>query len=347
VSRWRSRLLTIVTVATVGSVLASCTTVGRDATPRQRQTPPVARNDGGSTTAARPTAAPPAPPEKGPESMPVPASSFNCPEVLVAARKGGSSPDRYVIPTAAERTDMSRLFAQFGIEATGALSTPAQRLGFELAALPSQPGVWSLVEAADKKRGGGGYLLRLPSASRLIVQAPHTFYDEGTLPLACELFERAEAQALFIETAHRYKAAEAGAAGNFPADLAHSEESLFQAATLGLLARRDGATIVQLHGFGPRESGADVVLSSGATETTPLVDAARRALSEVVGNVARFPQESRELGATTNVQGALARRHGANFLHVEMSAELRQRLLADAELRARFLQALLRGLATP
>ncbi len=341
--RWRDLLLT---TATLGAVLASCTTLGSETTPNKRHSPLASASSVASSPTEPEANAAAAPRATGPESVPLPAS-FECPETLVAARKGGSAPDRYVIPTSVEQTDMSRLFAQFGIEAMASLRAPAKRLGFELAAVPAQAGVWSLVEAADRKRGGGGYLLREPSTSRLIVQAPHTFFDEGTLPLACELFQRAAAHALFIETAHRYKAAEVGESGKFPADLAHSEDSLFQAATLGLLAQRDGATIVQLHGFGPRESGADVVLSSGATDPTALVDAAWRALSEIVGKVARFPQESRELGATTNVQGALARSHGVGFLHVEMSAELRQRLLSDAELRARFFQALLRGLDSP
>jgi hypothetical protein len=270
--------------------------------------------------------------------------SFECPDLLVAARKGGSAPDRYVIPTAAEQGEMAKLFARLALEDPHGLTGAASALGFELSPLRDQTGVWALVETASRKRGGGAYLVRAVAQSRLVVQAPHTFFDEGTLPLACELFWRSEAQALFIETAHRYKAAEASAGGSFPADLAHSEDSLFQAATRGLLTQSAGATLVQLHGFGPRESGAEVVLSSGAPAISPLVDAAWHALGQVVSQVQRFPLETRELGATTNVQGALARSLGARFLHVELSATLRTRLLQDSELRGRFLEAVMRGL---
>jgi hypothetical protein len=206
-----------------------------------------------------------------------------------------------------------------------------------------QPGVWALVEAAGKKRGGGAYLVREAASSGLEVQAPHTFFDEGTLPLACELFERSRARALFIETAHRYKAAGASDAGDFPADLAHAEDSLFQAATAGVLSG-EPKTLVQLHGFGPRESGSNVVLSNGTTEPSTLVNHAQQALGAVVEDVWRYPQEARELGATTNVQGELARRQGGRFLHVEISAPLRVKLLQDASLRAHFLDALVRGL---
>jgi hypothetical protein len=66
-----------------------------------------------------------------------------------------------------------------------------------------------------------------------------------------------------------------------------------------------------------------------------------------VGKVERFPDESSELGATTNVQGALVRKSGGRFLHVEMSSDLRKKLLADGELRARYLEALARSLSEP
>jgi hypothetical protein len=260
--------------------------------------------------------------------------AFECPEVLVSARKGGSAPDRYLPPTPAESVDMAQLFARLSRQDPRVLQKEADALGFRLAPVSEQSGVWSLVEVSQRKRGGGAYLLRLPAS----------FFDEGTLPLACELFQRSGALALFIETAHRYKAAEASDSGSFPADLAHAKESLFQAATEGLLRDARAKTLIQLHGFGPRDSDANVVLSNGASDPNPLVDSVRQALGNVVTGVLRFPQQTRDLGATTNVQGLLARSRGARFLHVEMSAPLRAQLLRDGALRARFLEALVRGL---
>lgn len=329
--------------ATLAPAVSSCATHGETTPRRSRE------------LAVTPSLAPlqlPEPPAGAPkpalsaslESATVP-RFFECPEVLVAARKGGSAPDRYVIPTLAEQAEMSKLFTRLVVDDPPGLVDAARTLGFELAPLPGQTVVWSLVELAERKRGGGAYLVRAATQSQLVVQAPHTFFDEGTLPLSCELFWRSGARALFIETAHRYKAAEAGAAGNFPADLAHSEDSLFQAATRGLLSQGARTTLVQLHGFGPRESGSDVVLSSGAPAISPLVDSAWQALGQVVGQVQRFPLDTRELGATTNVQGALARGQGARFLHVELSATLRARLLQESDLRARFFEALIRGLS--
>ena len=45
-------------------------------------------------------------------------------------------------------------------------------------------------------------------------------------------------------------------------------------------------------------------------------------------------------GATTNVQGAIVREAGGQFLHVELAAPLRRALLDDATLRASFLATL-------
>jgi hypothetical protein len=56
--------------------------------------------------------------------------------------------------------------------------------------------------------------------------------------------------------------------------------------------------------------------------------------------VLRYPEDTKELGATTNVQGAAVRRAGGRFLHVELNEETRRILLADAPLRGRALAAI-------
>jgi hypothetical protein len=183
------------------------------------------------------------------------------------------------------------------------------------------------------------------SSSSFVVQAPHTFYDEGTLPLACELFQRAEARALFINTTHRYKSAPEGAGHDHPADVAHAPDSLFLAMTEGLVAAIPKVDVIQVHGFQDRETSARAVVSAGERRHgSALVAKAREALEAVVGpRVLAFPEDSTELGATTNVEGMVVRRAGGRFLHVEMDAALRRSLLADDSLRARALDALMRS----
>jgi hypothetical protein len=218
------------------------------------------------------------------------------------------------------------------------------KAGFEIVDLPDIAGAMLVREVESRRRGGGAYVVRGGSRSHLIVQAPHTFFDEGTLPLACELFQRADAAALFINTVHRYKGAAPDAAGNHPADVAHAPDSLFEAATEGALTAIAGLTAVQVHGFAARESGARAVVSSGDKRgASPLATRAKAALDAVVGGgVLLFPDDTSELGATTNVQGNYLRQHGGRFLHVEMSEGLRRELQADPALRERALTALAR-----
>jgi hypothetical protein len=266
-------------------------------------------------------------------------NEIRCPGALLATREGGTDSDRYVQPTEAERDALrdaiATLTATDPTTATIAAAKPSlAAAGFE--AVPIEGTTSVLVREAGKKRGGGAYLVRPAGTSKIAVQAPHTFFDEGTLPLACELFERSQAVALFIDTAHRYKAAPDGGA-----DVAHVSDSLFQAATQGLLRSRPKAIVVQMHGFAEREGGAAIVLSGGVKSMgVPIVTRVHTALKGVVSGVARFPEESSELGATTNVQGVIVREAGGQFLHVEMAAPLRRDLLSNPTLRASVLSSL-------
>jgi hypothetical protein len=63
--------------------------------------------------------------------------------------------------------------------------------------------------------------------------------------------------------------------------------------------------------------------------------------------VLRYPDETTELGATKNVQGAAVRTGGGRFLHIEMADPLRRKLLADADLRGRAFGALIGVLDAP
>lgn len=284
--------------------------------------------------------------------------SVRCPEALVAAREGGLDEGRYVVPTDAERRAIREAVA--AIMNGGDGHAKAAEAGFEIVDLPEQR-ARLLREIPSRKRGGGAYVLRPDSSSRLFVQAPHGFYDEGTFPLACELFERADAGALFVDTAHRYRGAPQAPNGSWPADVAHARDSLFQAATEGLLralrqreprvaaagtalaAQTSAKTpvIVQLHGFAEREAGGSMVISAGLrTPGAPLVSRAAIALGRLTKGVQRYPEDQSELGATTNVQGAIVREASGQFLHIEIGAPLRRQLLDDKALRASFLATL-------
>lgn len=278
------------------------------------------------------------------DAQPPPSVAAGCPEALVAARRGGDAAGRYVVPTTEQLLglrEMVKLFLQQGDAARGKATELAQRIGFEIVDVPAMAGAIVLRDAGGN-RGGGAYLLRLRSQSDLVVQAPHTFFDEGTFPLACDLFATSGARALFINTVHRYKGAPEDANGNHPADVAHADGSMFQAATLGLLEAVPQPTVVQLHGFADDEGDARIIVSSGdGSSSAPLLARVQSALSGVMGpGVWRYPTETTKLGATTNVQGAAVRAHGGRFLHIEMASVVRATLLQDTVLRARFMASL-------
>jgi hypothetical protein len=206
---------------------------------------------------------------------------------------------------------------------------------------------WVLREPDDRRRGAGVYLIRAeppPAGSLLLLQAPHADYDVGTGAIASRLFFEGDAavRGVFGSSLHRYQH-EAPKDVN-PADVAHNEGHAFQAATRAALG--PGVTIVQLHGFAPDTVARDAIVSAGVRDastalSTRVADGIRAALAV---DVARYPEDTRELGATRNVQGRLAREVGAGFVHVEMSAQLRDRLRDDPDAVAALGRALVGAL---
>ena len=267
-----------------------------------------------------------------------------CPPALVATRRGGSNPDRYVAPTCEERDairDTVATLVRAGPSARSAAERAADRAGFGDRQSRGAPGTVLVRELEARRRGGGAYLVRFEGRARTTaIEAPHTFFDEGTLPIAYALFQRTDAVALFINTAHRYKTSPADIQGDHPSDVAHNAQSLFQAATEGLIQAVPVPTLVQLHGFA-RANGATVVVSAGEKRPGgPLVTRVADALAHVTAGVKKYPEDTGELGATTNVQGEIVPRAGGRFLHVEIESHLRRALLTDQRLRTHMLDAL-------
>ncbi len=235
----------------------------------------------------------------------------------------------------------------------------ARALGFEVAIARERETYVLLRELEGIRRGGGAYALRARPADAspagaaagpgaLVIQAPHSFFDEGTGEIARDLFERTGA-AFAVNTIPRYLGARRPPAGPAPADVASAERSWFQAFTVGVSRALPRAAFVQIHGFAaeahPELAGFDVVASKGEAAGVfdpgfeRLVAGLRAALGEK--RVAVFGREARTLGATRNVQGRFLNARSDDFFwHLELSRPLRARLEADAGLRARFADAL-------
>jgi hypothetical protein len=189
-------------------------------------------------------------------------------------------------------------------------------------------------EPDDRRRGAGVYLIRAeppPDGPVILLQAPHADFDVNSGAIASRLFFTGDARVhgLFGSSLHRYQHGEKQ--DDNPADVAHRDEHAFQAATRAALS--GDVTIIQLHGFALEDAAHPVIVSAGQRDgSTPLSTAIAAAIAEALAvPVARYPEETKELGATHNVQGRLAREVGAGFVHIEMSPELRTRLRSDPD----------------
>lgn len=221
-----------------------------------------------------------------------------------------------------------------------------RELGFEYtAARGREPGCWMVYERPAESRGWGFFLVcpeRLTGATGhqpLVLQAPHSFSDRFTRNVALRLLKDGDFAAAAWNTVHRDVV-----------DVAHTTDHPFQAFTQAIIAARSDSFVIQVHGFAQsnrksaRGATTDLIVSNGDDYPDPWVRKLAVLLQSepALGRVHLFPTQINELGATTNVQGQMLRQAGSQrFLHLEMSHDLRVRLVADPRVRAALLKNLL------
>jgi len=219
-----------------------------------------------------------------------------------------------------------------------------------------------LRERDDRLRGAGSYAVRTGAAGprSILLQAPHAYFDRRTGAIAAQIFFAPDARAidgLFVNSMHRYQTSpgKRERRRSNPSDVCHNPDHLFSVATRASLS--SVTRLVQLHGFGATELAAgppagpaggsaddsseavalefDAIVSAGddrsSAASTAVALAMARGLSVRVG---RYPEDTDQLGATTNVQGRICRDAGIEFVHVELSAALRDRLVDSATSRS-------------
>lgn len=210
--------------------------------------------------------------------------------------------------------------------------------------------IWLVAEHGPTKVGAGAYAIRPKARNDVVIEAPHTFFDQGTLPLALSLFQALDARALLINTLHRAGGAsdevederlERARSGKEEGDLAHQTDSYYQVTHSLLGAEWPKTRFVQVHGFRDEKvPGALVVVSAAGTNFDPLPVA--RALNDSfgAGTAQVYPDEVKKLGGTTNAQARACKEAGWPFLHLEIAASFRQRMERQASLREQFARAL-------
>ena len=275
------------------------------------------------------------------------------------------------MPEDAERQAFAALMAELLRAAKDGSALPpdtterAAALGFRLERWSAAgEGFLALLEAPDKQRGAGAYVLRIgpsgaPAAEpELVLQAPHSDSDLGTGELAARLFftppGARRPRAFFTNTVHRYKSHpdERPEDPEHPADVAHNPRHYFHAATQAVAGTLGRVVVIQLHGFDAKKPGrvlsergepSAIVSSGDRAGCTPWARKVAEALREPLGpEVLLFPDDVQAMGGTTNAQARLLRAlPHAELLHVELAGEVRRRLRASSSLRDAFGTALL------
>ncbi|HTN90285.1 MAG TPA: hypothetical protein VL242_41705 [Sorangium sp.] len=123
-------------------------------------------------------------------------------EQIAPLRKGG----RHLIaepPDDAEDVPYVAWVAAVGLAAQNGQPPPAAPPGFALRPVPGRD-LWVLSDDGPRRRGAAVVVLRAGPAAPLVVEAPHTFFDRGTLPIALAVFQAQRARALIVNTSHRY-----------------------------------------------------------------------------------------------------------------------------------------------
>lgn len=217
---------------------------------------------------------------------------------------------------------------------------------------------WLLQELPDRERGSGTYLFNVGAAglaASVVLQAPHAYFDKQTGDIAAAVYfapdAPAQLRALTTNSVHRYQTRPGvrKKAPNSPTDVCHNPEHVFSDVTTTLLTH--GARgVFQIHGFADRPADDDAdargapdddapaepsmlaVVSAGGKQRPP--GAARALAASLVQafgpGVLSYPEQTKELGATTNAQAARVDAHaGAQFVHLELSSTLRKRLISD------------------
>ena len=195
-----------------------------------------------------------------------------------------------------------------------------------------------LVEPPKQKRGWGCYVIcpqRLPG---MVLQAPHSYADRYTDHIALRLFADGEFAAAAWNTVPRKTV-----------DVAHTPNHPFSAFTRALIRAHPESWVVQVHGFSQDKrqtvagNSADLIVSDGTRAPSRTI----RRLAVMLqsdfpyGQIQLFPTEVQELGATRNTQGELLRQTGStHFMHLEMSQDLRLRLVNDPHARRLLLKNL-------
>jgi hypothetical protein len=205
-----------------------------------------------------------------------------------------------------------------------------------------------IAEIDSARQGRGIFMLNGGAGTEnWLLQAPHAKFDMYTGDLAALLFAEAPFRAAQWNSVSRNAVV---VKSSEKADMAHLDNTYWQAFTRAFAGQFPQGRIVQIHGYAQsnRETdgaeASDIIVSAGRAYPPQWVQSTAACLkSQMPGTVSLYPFEVDELGGTTNAQGKLLQSlNHEGFLHLEMSYSMRKLLLDRQDLR-RSLATCLKG----
>ncbi len=256
--------------------------------------------------------------------------------------------ENYVVPSSLSIMQAQNGFkywfaAENRLKAAEAFDSPGfKSLGFEWVGLESD--IVVLTEQESARFGRGLFAARIQGGRPLLIQAPHQYADLRTGRIAHQLFHESNAMAAAWNTTHRYF--------RDNSDLVHISDSYLHALSRAFSELYPDGLILQLHGFSRdlRKSragrNAQAILSDGSRYPPKALGQMTECLSQGLKiRALLYPRDVRELGATTNTVGVDLRHRGFDgFVHLELDAELRKRLVKNANDRKILIQCVMESL---
>jgi len=234
--------------------------------------------------------------------------------------EGMSAETGYTRPTQAERTaigtGVQRVLDNAPDEAKDVLAAVGYTIRQHVDTA-TQRTYHEISDNAGNPRGWGRIMIDTSESARLGIEVPHPKADQDSESLGVELFRKAPGSVLVVAGAHRR------AAENRVADMAHTTTSVFEELHELLVRRR--VPVVQLHGFQNETApDSDVVVSAGPPLSSPFaVQTAQRLESAGLSVCKPWVTGCPGLEATTNVQAKYSDEQKAEFVHVEVSRDIR------------------------
>ncbi|MCG8328761.1 MAG: fibronectin type III domain-containing protein [Chitinophagales bacterium] len=198
----------------------------------------------------------------------------------------GDSGNNYSSPGAMEESDWEDMVADILAQNYAQAAIDATSFGYTLYAFTDNTGMddklyYLLEEDSPQSKYWGTYVFNPdPCRTNLIIQSPHPKFDFNTGKQGIHVLHEIDAAAFMMSGTHRCNHSGMTLCSGMTkvcsdmdmdedfriSDLAHSDNSIFQATTRQLLSDISGAVFVQLHGFTMLGSDPYVIMSNGTDD---------------------------------------------------------------------------------